>query len=34
MLLTTDRFFEVTIESWPESDLKPRPLNCVQTIRP
>ena len=23
LVLTTDRFFEVAIESWPESDLNP-----------
>ena len=25
-------FLEVAIESWPEWDLNPRPLNSVQTI--
>ena len=29
---TTNRLFEVTIESWPEWDLNPRPLNSVQTL--
>ena len=32
MVLTTDRFFEVAKESWPEWDLNPRPLNSVQTL--
>ena len=27
MVFTTERFFEVAIESWPERDLNPRPLN-------
>ena len=27
MVLTTKGFFEVAIESWPEWDLNPRPLN-------
>ena len=26
--------FEVAIESWPEWDLNPRPLNSVQTLLP
>ena len=25
-------FFEVAIESWPEWELNPRPLNSVQTL--
>ena len=29
---TIDRFFEVAIESWPEWNLNPRPLNSVQTL--
>ena len=29
MVFTTEGFFEVTIESWPEWDLNPRPLNSV-----
>ena len=29
MVFTTDVFFEVAIESWPELDLNPRPLNSV-----
>ena len=32
MVFTTDGFFEVAIESWPEWDLNPRPLNSVQTL--
>ena len=32
MVLTTEGFFEVAIESWPEWDLNPRPLNSVQTL--
>ena len=31
MVFTTDGFFEVAIESWPEWDLDPRPLNSVRT---
>ena len=30
--LTTERFFEVAIESWPECNLNPRPLHFVQTL--
>ena len=29
MVFTTDRFFEVAIESSPEWNLSPRPLNSV-----
>ena len=32
MVFTTEGFFEVAIESWPEWDLNPRPLNSVQTL--
>ena len=32
MVFTTDRFFEVAAESWPEWDLNPRPLNSIQTL--
>ena len=32
MVFTTEGFFEVPIESWPERDLDPRPLNSVQTL--
>ena len=34
MIFTTDGFFDVAIESWPESDLNTRPLNSVQTLQP
>ena len=33
MVLTTVGFFEVSIESWREWDLSPRPLNSVQTLK-
>ena len=29
MVFTTKGFLEVAIESWPEWDLNPRPLNSV-----
>ena len=29
MAFTTEGLFEVAIESWPEWDLSPRPLNSV-----
>ena len=32
MVFTTEGFFEVAIEGWPEWDLNPRPLNSVQTL--
>ena len=32
MVFTTEGFFKVVIESWPEWDLNPRPLNSVQTF--
>ena len=32
MVFTTKGLFEVAIESWPEWDLNPRPLNSVQTL--
>ena len=32
MVLTTERLFEVAIESWTLWDLNPRPLNSVQTL--
>ena len=32
MVFTTDGFFEVAIESWPEWGLNPQPLNSVQTL--
>ena len=31
--LTTERFFEVAIESWPEWNLNPRPLNSIQMLQ-
>ena len=32
MVFITEGFFEVAIESWPEGNLNPRPLNSVQTL--
>ena len=32
MVFTTEGFFDVAIESWPECDLNPRPLNSVHTL--
>ena len=32
MVFTTEGLFEVAIESWPEWDLNPGPLNSVQTL--
>ena len=32
MVFTTGEFFEVAIESWPEWDLNPGPLNSVHTL--
>ena len=32
MVFTTEEFLEVAIESWPEWDLNPRPLNSVQNV--
>ena len=32
MVFTTEGFFEVAVESWPELDLNPRLLNSVQTL--
>ena len=32
MVFTTEGFFEVAVERWPEWDLNPRPLNSVQTL--
>ena len=32
MIFTTEEFFEVAIESWPEWDLSPQPLNSVQIL--
>ena len=33
MVLTTEEFLEVVIESWSEWDLNPQPLNFVQTLK-
>ena len=33
-MLTTEEFFEVAIESWPEWDLNPQPRNSVQVLEP
>ena len=32
MVLTTEEFLEVAIESWPEQDLNPQPLNSIQML--
>ena len=32
MVFTTEGLFEVAIESWPEWDLNPRPMNSIQTL--
>ena len=32
MVLINDGFFDITLESWPEWDLNPGPLNSVQTL--
>ena len=32
MVFTTEGFFEVAIERWPEWNLNPRPLNSGQTL--
>ena len=32
MVFTTEGFLEVAIESWPEWNFNPRPLNSVQNI--
>ena len=32
MVFTTEGLFEVAIDSWPERDLNPRPLNFSQTL--
>ena len=34
MVFITEGFLEVATESWPEWDLKPRPLNYVQMLLP
>ena len=30
MVVATEGFFEVAIESWPEWDLNPRPIYCAR----
>ena len=30
--IITERFFEVALQSWPEWDLNPQPLNSAQTL--
>ena len=32
MVFTTEGLFEVSIESWPEWDLNPGPLNSIQML--
>ena len=32
IVFITEGFFEIAIESWPEWDLNPRPLNFTQTL--
>ena len=32
MVFTIEGFLEVAIESWPEWDLNPPPVNSVQTL--
>ena len=32
MVLSTEGFLGVAIESWPEWDLNPLPLNSIQTL--
>ena len=34
MVFSTEGFLEVAIESWPNCDLNPRPLNPVQKLQP
>ena len=34
MVFTTEGFLEVAIESWPEWDLNPQPLNPVHFLWP
>ena len=34
LAFTTEGLFGIAIESWPEWDLNPRPLNSVQTLQP
>ena len=32
MVLTTEQFLEIAIESWPECDLNQQPLNSIQML--
>ena len=32
VVFTTEGLFEIAIESWPEWDLNPQPLNSLQTL--
>ena len=32
IIFTTEGFFEVSTESWPEWDLNPQPLNSIQML--
>ena len=32
MVFTTEVFFEVAAESWPEWDLNPQPMNSIQML--
>ena len=32
MVFTSEGFLEVALESWPERDLNPQPLNSLQTL--
>ena len=32
MVYTAEGFFEVATESWPQWNLNPQPLNCIQTL--
>ena len=32
MVFTTEGFFEIAIQIWPEWDLNPRPVNSLQTL--
>ena len=32
MVVTTEQFLEIAIESWSEGDLNPRPMSPVQTV--
>ena len=32
MIFTTEGFFEIAIERWPEWDLNPQPLNSIQML--